>query len=141
MHHPFIPPRCYIAHPYTAGSPELTDMHVQGAKLAGLAAARRGWYPVMPTVNTGGFDRLAPEIDNELWLAGTLGLMRTCEAVLMAGDWTRSQGCRDEYADAMERGIPVYTLETLPESGIEEEDTTPSARPHGIDPLMEGGHA
>lgn len=110
-----IPKRCYIAHPYTARTLEQVCLNIQSARLAGLAAARRGWYPVMPTVNTGGFEQLAPEIDEAFWLAGAMGLMLTCDIVLFVGDWRRSKGCLDEYAVTREREIPVYTLENLPD--------------------------
>lgn len=137
--HPIHPKRCYVAHPYKAQTRELVQLQIQAARLAGLAAARRGWYPVMPTVNTGDFDVLAPEIPEAFWLSGTLGLLCTCDALLLAGDWTRSEGCRNEYAEATARGIPIYTLETLPD--LTGATSASSTRLQDVDPAMRGGHA
>jgi len=90
------------------------DLNIQAARLAGVAAARAGWYPVMPTVNTAGFDLLLQDIPESFWLAGTMGLLATCDAVLMAGNWWDSEGCRAEYDEALGLGLPIYLPNTLP---------------------------
>jgi hypothetical protein len=109
-------PRLYIAHPYRATARGLVDLNIQAARLAGVAAVRAGWFPVMPTVNTAGFDELLPEIPDAFWLEGTLGLLATCDAVLMAGNWWDSEGCRGEYAEAQMLGLPIYLPNTLPKA-------------------------
>ena len=108
------PPRIYIAHPYRAATRGIVELNIQAARLAGVVAAKAGWYPVMPTVNTAGFDLLLPEIRDAFWLEGTLGLLATCDAVLMAGNWVDSAGCRAEYEEAREIGIPIYQVPNLP---------------------------
>ena len=110
------PPCLYIAHPYRATTRGVVDLNIQAARLAGVAAAQAGWYPVMPTVNTAGFDELLPGIPDAFWLEGTLGLLATCDAVLMAGNWADSAGCRAEYEEARELGIPIYQVPNLPKA-------------------------
>lgn len=113
---PARPPRIYIAHPYRAATRGIVDLNIQAARLAGVVAARAGWYPVMPTVNTAGFDELLPGIPDAFWLEGTLGLLSTCDAVLMAGNWVDSAGCLAEYEEARELGIPIYQVPNLPKA-------------------------
>lgn len=108
------PPRLYIAHPYRATTRGIVDLNIQAARLAGVAAVRAGWFPVMPTVNTAGFDELLPEVPDCFWLEGGLGLLATCDAVLMAGNWWDSEGCRLEYDEAQRLGLPIYLPNTLP---------------------------
>lgn len=115
---PQRPPRIYIAHPYWAATRGIVDLNIQAARLAGVTAARAGWYPVMPTVNTAGFDLLLPDVPDSFWLEGTLGLLATCDAILMAGDWVNSEGCRSEYEEARRLGLLIYQTPNLPAATI-----------------------
>lgn len=106
---------CYIIHPYRATTPAAIRLNIEAARCAGLAAARRGYYPVIPQCNTAEFDLLDPDIPNELWMDGTLELLHRCDCALLAGDHRRSAGCRNELKEA--GSIPLYTLDNLPDLG------------------------
>jgi hypothetical protein len=80
------------------------ERNVHRAREVGVMLARLGAYPVIPHSNTAHFDGEAPD---ELWLAGTLELMRRCDGVVLVGAWTKSSGALAERAEAERLGLPV----------------------------------
>ena len=95
----------YVAGPYRAPSAWEVEQNIQRARRLGAEVARRGAYPVIPHSNTSHFDGLAPD---EFWLAGTLELMRRCNAVIFAPDWGTSRGSRLERDEAKRLGLPCF---------------------------------
>lgn len=99
----------YVAGPYRGKTREEVAQNVAAARHVGKLCALQGFFPVMPTVNTAHFDHDFPHIqDDEFWLAGTLELMRRCDAVVLVDGWTESAGALGEVAEAKRLGIPVY---------------------------------
>jgi hypothetical protein len=98
----------YVAGPYRGATREEVGMNIAAARKVGQLCARKGWFPVMPQANTAGFEHLAPEITDEFWLAGTLELMRRCDAVVCAPGWEESKGSIDERAEASLLNLDVY---------------------------------
>lgn len=94
----------YIAGPYRAPTAWQREQNIHRARTWGVAVAHAGAYPVIPHANAAHFDG---EAEDALWLAGTLELMRRCDAVLMIPRWSDSSGARAEHDEAMRLGIPV----------------------------------
>lgn len=103
------PPVIYVAGPYTGKSRGQVASNVAAARHLGQLCARKGWMPLMPTVNTAHFEDDYPDVgDYEFWMAGTEALLRRCDAVIFVDGWQFSVGCHSELAVANQLGIPVY---------------------------------
>lgn len=48
---------------------------------------------------------------DEQFLAGTLELMRRCDAVILVPGWSTSEGTKAEIAEAMRIGLPMFGME------------------------------
>ena len=100
----------YIAGPYRAKCQLNTQRNVVRAESMGkrVLLNLKDWYPVIPHKNTElwDFDPMLKTVPDELYLKGTLAMMRRCDAVLVTGD---SEGTRAEVEHAKEINIPVYT--------------------------------
>jgi nucleoside 2-deoxyribosyltransferase len=99
----------YIAGPYRAPTTWGVDQNIHRAREIGAIVAGLGAYPIIPHSNTAHMDGAA---DDVLWLAGTLELMRRCDAVVVAPRWERSTGTRAEIDEAMRLEIPVFMCGT-----------------------------
>ena len=73
--------------------------------------AEKGWFPVIPHLNTAKIEDYAPWLPDEFYLDGTLELMRKCDAVCLLPGYEFSEGTAGEIAEARRLGIPVYTSE------------------------------
>jgi hypothetical protein len=98
----------YVAGAYTGKTPEEIDLNIQAAAKVGQIMVRKGWYPVIPHLNTAGFDRTASEIPYQYWIDGTLALMARCDAVCMVDGWLYSNGAKGEVTEANNLGLPIY---------------------------------
>jgi len=65
-------PILYIAGPYSAGNGRTVADNIAVARRYAVAAAKAGWMPFTPHLNTAGFEIDCPEISHEEWLAGDL---------------------------------------------------------------------
>lgn len=95
----------YIAAAFSAKSQIERDLNVQAARHAGFKIAKLGFYPVMPTVNTNGFEVIGTP---EFWYEATLELMLICDAVYVVDGADESKGVRSELSGASAEGIPIY---------------------------------
>ena len=94
----------YIAGPYRASTQWEVEQNIQNARREGAMVAKEGHYPVIPHANTAHMSGLAPE---ELFLEGSMALLKACDGVYLTGDWQESMGSVAEYKMALELGIPV----------------------------------
>lgn len=101
----------YVAGPYRGDSIWRVTRNIEAAREVGAKIAQARWpngdhiaYPLIPHTNTGGMDGVA---DDAFWLAGTMAMMRACNAVVMMPTWRISAGARAEHAEAMRLGLPV----------------------------------
>jgi len=95
----------YIAGPYRAPTTWGIAENIHAARMAGAMVAQLGAYPVIPHSNTAHMDGIASD---DLWLSGTLELMRRCDGVILIPGWKRSTGSKNEHAEAIRLGLPVF---------------------------------
>jgi nucleoside 2-deoxyribosyltransferase len=100
------PALVYIAGPYRSPDPWRVELNIRAAEELGYRVAQLGAYPVIPHSNTRGY--FASAAPDELWLTGTLELMRRCDAVILVEDWENSSGSRAERAEAFGLQKPVF---------------------------------
>jgi len=95
----------YIAGPYRSPTVWGVEQNVQAAQHAGAQVLRvPGLYPVIPHMNTRHMEGI---VDDAHVLAGTLEMLRRCDAVLVLEGWKRSEGARGEVDEAVRLGLPV----------------------------------
>jgi hypothetical protein len=99
----------YVAGKFSAPTRAQVEINIDYAVDVGLAVAQMGAFPVVPHANTAhpGYEKLQPY---PFWIAGTLALLRRCDALITVPNWKESSGARGEVADALERGQPVFHL-------------------------------
>ncbi len=95
----------YIAGPFRGPNAWVVAQHVRVAEEYGMLVAECGCMPVIPHANTAHFDGT---MTDEFWLAGTIALLRKCDAILMIPGWQNSTGAREEMRVADEIGLPIY---------------------------------
>jgi hypothetical protein len=102
----------YIAGPFRGPSAWAIKQNVHAAEQAAAEVITRGLgFPVTPHSIGANFHGHGSD---DLWLAGTLELMRRCDVVFALPTWEASQGARGEIEEARRLGIPVvYDLAAL----------------------------
>lgn len=99
------PPTIYIAGPYTAPTAWGIEQNIRRAEAEGMAVARLGGFPVIPHTNTRSwFAEVQPY---EFWLAGTIKMMRSCDAAYFIAGHARSDGANKEYRDQVDGQRPA----------------------------------
>jgi len=105
----------YIAGRYRGRTPETVQANIEAARFIGLLAAEKGWFPVIPHLNTQGFEDILSH-DDDFYLEGTLELMRRCDAVVMVPGWQKSAGAVSELDDAVSLSMEYFlSVEDMPE--------------------------
>ena len=115
-----IRPILYISGPYSAGNGRSVEDNIAVARAHAVAAARRGWMPFTPHLNTAHFEIDCPEISNDDWIEGDLAILRLLPranaAVLMLPGWEGSRGARLERDWAIHLNLEVFDPPTTPEA-------------------------
>jgi Domain of unknown function (DUF1937) len=102
----------YICGPYRAADPWTCEQHVRRAEALAYEVAQLGAMPLCPHANTRPY--FAGAQGDAFWLAGTLEVMRRCDAVALVEGWERSEGSVGEVRAAAAAQIPVFAaLEDL----------------------------
>lgn len=96
----------YVAGPFRGATPLAVRRNVERARDVGLQIAERGAYPVIPHTMTSEFDQL---LTDQFWLAGTMELLRRCDAIFLIPGWEASSGARAERVEAFVSGMPIFT--------------------------------
>lgn len=103
----------YIAGSYRGRTPWETRQNIHEAEGLAVAVWVNGMVALCPHTNCAHMDGVASE---EIFLEGTLELMRRCDAVLLVHNWEDSEGAKREVEEAKRRGIPIFsTLAKLKE--------------------------
>jgi hypothetical protein len=103
----------YIAAPYTAPTEAGVLENCAIARSAAVRLVERCGdkaFPIVPHQTGRDIEHIG---DYKFWIAGTLELMRRCDAVLALPRWGESRGARAEVRDADRRGLPVFYDEAL----------------------------
>lgn len=95
----------YIAAPFTAATPWEQHRHVIRAEELAAEVVRLGAVPLCPHLLGEHMGGIQPD---EWWYPATLELMRRCDVVLFGVGWQLSRGAKEEYDEAMRRGMPVF---------------------------------
>lgn len=95
----------YIAGPFTAPTAWGIESNIRGAEMVAFEIALRGAMPLCPHTNTRYFHGTCTP---EFWYAGTMELLKRCDAVMLTPNWTLSEGAKREWAYAKEHKIPVF---------------------------------
>lgn len=95
----------YVACALTAPTEFERNLNIQAAHHAGYKLAKAGFYPVMPTVNTEGFEAANTL---EFWYESTSELLRRCDAVYVVNGSHESSGVQGEVDEAARLEKPVY---------------------------------
>ncbi|MFA5137552.1 MAG: DUF4406 domain-containing protein [Patescibacteria group bacterium] len=111
-------PILYIAGPYSPGYGRTVADNIAVARRYAVAAARKGWFPFTPHLNTAGFEVDCPEVPNEDWIEGDLAILRLLPranaAVLMLPGWELSAGARLERDWAIHLNLEVFDPPATP---------------------------
>ena len=100
----------YIAGPFRANGARAVEQNIRRAEDAAYGVWARGHAAMCPHANARWED---PEIGDQVFLDGTLELMRRCDAVLVLPYHQASEGTKGEIAEAKRLGMPVAYLEGL----------------------------
>ncbi len=94
-----------MAGAFTASNAFDIHANVMEAEKVGRVIAEAGAMPLIPHANTRHFVGLCTP---EFWYAGTLELLKRCDAVAMVRGWHLSKGAADERDEAKRLGIYVF---------------------------------
>ena len=112
-------PILYISGPYSAGNGRTVVENIAVARSYAVAAAKAGWMPFTPHLNTAGFEIDCPEISHQEWLDGDIAILRLLPraraAVLLLPGWEQSEGARLERDWAIHRNLEVFDPPATPE--------------------------
>ncbi len=97
-------PVVYVAGPYRGPSEWAVKQNVALAESAALAVWALGAACICPHKNT---ERFGGALPDRVWLEGDLELVRRCDALLIVGEWRKSQGTLGEIEEASRNGIPI----------------------------------
>ena len=113
-------PLLYICGPYTGMDSEETNNNIAVAREYAIAAARKGWMPFTPHLNTAGFEIDCPEISHQEWLDGDIAILRLLPraraALLLLPGWEQSKGARLERDWAIHLNLEVFGPPASPEA-------------------------
>lgn len=106
----------YIAGPYRAADPWRVNLNVHRAECVATMVWEAGHYALCPHANT---RHGSSRVTDAQYLAGTMEMMRRCDAVLVLPRYQESEGTLGEIADAEARGIPVMRLAKISRMEVE----------------------
>lgn len=95
----------YVAGPFRASTAWDIEQHVRAAEVVALRVWRAGAVALCPHTNSRHYHGAAAD---ELFIEGTLELLRRCDAIILIDGWQKSAGARGEKAEAERLGLPVF---------------------------------
>lgn len=96
----------YIAGPYTAANAWLVEQNIRRAEEVAASVWLAGMAAICPHANAR--HMLEGVTTPESALAGTMEMMRRCDAVVLVDGWKRSLGTLAEVAEADRLRIPIF---------------------------------
>lgn len=110
----------YVAGKYRGPNAWAVEQNIRAAEDVAARVWAAGLVALCPHANSRHMDGVATD---EHFLAGTLELMRRCDAVVLVSNWRDSAGARAEVAEAERLGLPVFGRHRDVGSGRFDEDT------------------
>jgi hypothetical protein len=95
----------YIAGKYRGPNAWAIEQNIRAAEDVAAKVWAMGHVALCPHANSRHMDGVASD---EVFLAGTLELMRRCDAVVLVPNWRDSEGARAEVAEAERLGLLVF---------------------------------
>lgn len=95
----------YIAGPFRAPTAWAIEQNIRRAETLSLEVWKLGAAALCPHANARFFHGLC---DDQVFLDGTLEMLRRCDAVLVCAGWTGSTGTKGEIAEAHRLNLPVF---------------------------------
>jgi hypothetical protein len=105
------PPLIYVAGPFTAATRDAVEANIKHAVDWAVRVAEIGGMPVCPHSNTAD-PRFELAQSYPFWIAGTMGLLRACHAILLIPGWENSAGARGERDEMLRLIRPVFVAAT-----------------------------
>ena len=95
----------YIAAPFRDSTPWQQELNIRYAEEAALGYWKRGYAALCPHSMTRFYQG---ECLDEVWLKGTIELMKQCDVVVFLEGWYASEGCREEERIARENDMEIW---------------------------------
>jgi ribosomal protein S2 len=83
------------------------QINIHNARQVAKKLWKSGYAVLCPHTNTSNFDGLCPD---QVFLDGTMEMMRRCDLVVVLPSWGKSTGSKAEIKEAKRLNIPVYSL-------------------------------
>lgn len=99
----------YIAGKYRGPNAWAVEQNIRAAEEVAARVWAMGLVALCPHANSRHMEGVASD---EHFLAGTLELMRRCDAVVLVPGWGSSAGTRAEIEEAKRLGIPVFGIDS-----------------------------
>lgn len=106
-------PVCYVSGPFRAPNAWQRKVNVHEANELAMRVAECGAMPLCPHKNTEDFDGT---LDDQFWLAGTIELLRRCDAAIFTLRWLESAGARAEHLFCEQNDLEFFGVAHLPEA-------------------------
>lgn len=100
----------YVAGKYRGPNAWAVEQNIRRAEEVAARVWALGHAAICPHANIRHMDGVATD---DVFLAGTLEMLRRCDAVLLVPGWQESVGARAEVEEAKRRGIPVFGKATI----------------------------
>lgn len=97
----------YVAGPFRAPTQWGIAENIRAAERVGLEIALAGAMPLIPHANTAHFHGIGSD---QVWIDGTLELLRRCDAAVFIPGWPKSSGSRGEWDECRLKRMPKLDL-------------------------------
>ena len=97
----------YIAGPYRAETKEGVESNIERASDIAVKVLEMGHTPITPHLNFRLFE-YKTNLTSEEYLKHDLKILARCDAILMIGNWEKSQGAMGEYEYCKVNNIPIF---------------------------------
>lgn len=98
----------YIAGPYREKNGRTVADNIKTVRGIAIEIWKSGHYALAPHLNTAHFEEDAPGVSDIAWLAGTMEMLRRCDAIVLTANWKESEGAIAEVQYAESVGMPIY---------------------------------